>query len=59
MLGNSVEMSLNYRQILGPLVQGWAPNHSVLGAQLPPGEKRLVFIPVKIHYLSGKIMEKS
>ena len=37
----------NFRRILGPLVMGWAPNHFVLGAQLAPGEKRLVCIPVK------------
>ena len=46
MLGNGVEMSLILRQILGPLVVGWAPNHFGLGAQLAPGEKRLVCIPV-------------
>ena len=45
MLGNGVEMSLILRQILGPLVVGWAPNHFGLGAQLAPGEKRLVCIP--------------
>ena len=46
MLGNGVEMSLIYRGILGPLDLGWAPNHFVLGAQLAPGEKGLVCIPV-------------
>ena len=45
MLGNTVEISLIFRQILGPLVLGWAPNHFVLGAQLAPGKKRLVCIP--------------
>ena len=30
-----------------PLVLSWALNHFVLGAQLAPGEKRLVCIPVK------------
>ena len=40
MLGNAVEISLIFRQILGPLVFGWAPNHFVLVAQLSPGEKR-------------------
>ena len=45
MLSNGVEMSLIFRQILGPLVLGWAPNHFVLGAQLASGEKRLVCIP--------------
>ena len=45
MLGNAVEISLIFRWILGPLVLGWAPNHFVLGAQLAPGEKRLVCIP--------------
>ena len=39
MLGNAVEISLIFRRILGPLVLGWAPNHSVLGAQLAPGKK--------------------
>ena len=36
MLGkcHGVEISLIYRQILGPLVLGWAPNHYVLGASL-------------------------
>ena len=47
MLGNGVEMSLIFRRILGPLVLSWAPNHFVLGAQLAPDEKRLVYIPVK------------
>ena len=46
MLGNAVEICLIFRRILGPLVWGWAPNHFVLGAQLAPGEKRLVCIPV-------------
>ena len=45
MLGNAVEISLMLSQILGPLVLGWAPNHFVLGAQLAPGEIRLVCIP--------------
>ena len=31
---------------MSPLVFGWAPNHFVLEAQLAPGEKRLVCIPV-------------
>ena len=38
MLDNGVEMSLIFRQILGPLVINWAPNHFVLGVQLAPGE---------------------
>ena len=46
MLGNGVEMSFILHQILGPLVVGWAPNHFGSGAQLAPGEKRLVCIPV-------------
>ena len=46
MLGNAVEISLIFHRILGPLVLGWAPNHFVLGAQLAPGKKRLVCIPV-------------
>ena len=45
MLGNGVEMGFIFRRILGPLVLGWAPNHFVLGAQLAPVEKRLVYIP--------------
>ena len=45
MLGNAVEISLIFRRIPGPLVLGWAPNNYVLGAQLAPGEKRLVCIP--------------
>ena len=45
MLGNGIEMSLIFGQTLGPLVLGWAPNHFALGAQLAPGEKRLVCIP--------------
>ena len=40
-------MSLIFQKILGPLVLGWAPNHLVLGAQLAPGEKRFVYIPVQ------------
>ena len=48
MLGSGDEMRLIFRQILGPLVLGWAPNNFVLGAQLASGEKRLVCIPVKI-----------
>ena len=46
MFGNDVEMSLILRRIMGPFVLGLAPNHFVLGAQLAPGEKRLVCIPV-------------
>ena len=47
MLGKGVEISLIFRRILGPFILGWAPNHFVLGAQLAPGEKRLVCIPAK------------
>ena len=36
---------LIFRRILGPYVLGWVPNHFILGAQLAPGEKRLVCIP--------------
>ena len=54
MLGNGVEMSLIFHRILGPLVLGWAPNHVGLGAQLAPGENRLVCIPVI--YSQHKIM---
>ena len=46
MLGNAVEISLIFRRILGPLVLGWAHNHSLLGAKLAPGKKRLICIPV-------------
>ena len=45
MLGNGVKMGIIFRRIQGPLFLGWAPNHFVLGAQLVPGEKRLVGIP--------------
>ena len=45
MLGKGVEICLAFHRILGSLVFGWAPNHLVLGAQLAPGEKRLVCIP--------------
>ena len=45
MLGNGVEMSLIFRKIMGPLVLGWAMNNFVFGAQLAPGEKKLVCIP--------------
>ena len=38
-------ISLILRQILGPLVLGWAPNPFVSGAQLAPGERTLVCIP--------------
>ena len=48
-------MSLIFHRILGPLVLRWAPNHLVLGAQLAPGEKRFVCIPVvddkNIHFV--------
>ena len=39
MLGNGVEMCLVFRQILGSLILGLAPNYFGLGAQLAPGEK--------------------
>ena len=45
MLSNSVEISLIYRGILGPLVFGCGPNCFVLEAQITPGEKSLVCIP--------------
>ena len=51
MLGNGAEMSLNNRQILGPLNFGWAPNHLVLGAKLAPGEIKLVCFPVHVSNL--------
>ena len=47
MLGNGGEMCLIFRRILGPLNFGWALNHLVLGAQLAPGEIRLVCIPAR------------
>ena len=34
MFGNGVEISLIYRQILGPLVLGLAPNHFPLSASV-------------------------
>ena len=49
MLGNAVEISLIFCRNLCPLVLGCAPNHFVLGAQLAPGEKRLVCIPAQHH----------
>ena len=54
MLGNAVEICLIFQRILGPLVLGWAPNHFVLGAQLAPGEKRLVCIPVHLYSIVSK-----
>ena len=39
-------MSLIFCKILGPLVVGWAPIILFLRAQLAPGEKKLVCIPV-------------
>ena len=45
MLGNDIEII--FGQTLCPLVWGWAPTHFDLVAQLAPGEKRLVCIPVK------------
>ena len=48
MLDNAVEISLIFRRILGPLVLGLAPNYFVLGAQLAPGEKRLVCITANV-----------
>ena len=45
MLGNGVEMSLIFHQILGPLVLGWILNNFVLGATLAPGEKRVSLYP--------------
>ena len=50
MPSNAVEISLIFRQILGTLVLGWTPNHLALGAQLAPGEKRLVCIPAVPFY---------
>ena len=47
MCGTGIAMSLFFRQILGPLILCWAPDHFLLGAQLAPGEKRLVCIPDK------------
>ena len=45
MCGTGITMSLLFRQILGPLILCWAPDHFLLGAQLAPGEKRLVRFP--------------
>ena len=42
MLGNGIEMSLFS-------AKPWAPYHFVVGAQLAPGEKRLVCIPEAPH----------
>ena len=52
MLGNGVEMSSVFHQILGPLALGWAPNNFVLGAQLALGEKSLVCIPEDINKIN-------
>ena len=46
MVCNGIGMSLILCRTLGPLVLGWALDHFVLGAQLAPGEKRLVCISV-------------
>ena len=48
MLGNGVEMSLIFRQILGALVLGWAPNNSDLGAKLAPGIKKVSLYPCSV-----------
>ena len=55
MLGNDVEFSLilHVCGIRGPLVSGRATNHFVLGAQLAPGEKRLVCI---LGFAGGRMM---
>ena len=55
MLGNSVEMSLVFCRILGPLVWGWASNYFVLGAQLALCEKRLVCIPACADTFANKL----
>ena len=41
-------MSSIFCLTLGPLVLGWAPNNFILGAQLAPGEKRVVCIPAAL-----------
>ena len=43
---NCIEMSSILCRTLGPLVLSWAPNPFILGAQLAPGGKMLVCIPV-------------
>ena len=45
MCGTGITISLFFRQILGPLILCWAPDHFLLGAQLAPGEKSLVCFP--------------
>ena len=56
MCGTGIAMSLFFRQILGPLILCWAPDHFLLGAQLAPGEKRLVCIPVMfVHYTFSSV----
>ena len=45
MIGNGVEISLIFHGILGPLVLDWAPNHTVLGAQLAPDKKKVSLYP--------------
>ena len=57
MFGNGFEISLIYCQILGPLVLDWAPNHFLLGAQLAPGEKRSVCIPVYLGVIITDCMD--
>ena len=49
-------MSFIFHQILGPLVLDWAPNNFVLGAQLAPGQKRLVCIPAHAPGINDKSM---
>ena len=48
MLGSTVEISLIFRRILGPLDLGWSPNHFVLGAQLAPGVKKVSLFPCSV-----------
>ena len=52
-------MSLIFCRILGPLFLGWAPNYFVLGAQLAPGEKRLVCISAEHSPLTYAIYASS
>ena len=51
MCGTGNAMSLFFRQILGPLILCWAHDYLLLGAQLAPREKRLVYVPGLIVYL--------
>ena len=51
-------MSSFFCRTLGSLVLGWAPNNFILGAQLAPGEKMLVCMPVLWLVLLSARMKK-